>query len=104
MGRTALTARQNRAVVSRLESLMTEFTRLPPKPGSPGDQVVEKTVKEEGVEYHLRMEPANLRNKDDQELPGLFSVKATARWKEGNRADEISAETLVMPTLYAPRQ
>lgn len=103
MGHTAIAARQNRAVVSRLESLMTEFTRLPPKPNSPGDQTVEQTVKEEGVEYHLVMEPSKLRNKDDQELPGLFTVKATARWKDGNRMEEINAETMVMPTLYAPR-
>jgi type II secretory pathway pseudopilin PulG len=103
MGRTTIQARQNRAVVSRLESLMTEFTRLPPQPASAGDQIIEKTVKEDGVEYHLRMEPANLKNKDSQDLSGLFLVKATARWKEGSKPDEISAETLVYPPLYAPK-
>ena len=103
MGQTAIKARRNAAIVSRLESLVTEFTRTPQQPNS-GDRTSEQTIKEGDVEYHLRMEPAKLQNKDSQELNDLYSVKATATWKEGSQTEEMSTETLVYPSLYAPRQ
>ena len=102
MGQTAIKARRYAAVVSRMESLLTEFTRMPQQPNT-GDRSVEQTVKEDGVEYRLRMEPAKLENKDRQELNELYSVKATATWKEGSQTEEMSTETLLYPPLYAPR-
>lgn len=102
-GNASTEARLYREMQSRLESLMTEVTRMPPEPtASPDDRIFEKTVRENGVEYHIRKEPVEIANKDGQVLPGIFTVKATARWKDGAQDGLLEADTLVYPPLYAP--
>jgi prepilin-type N-terminal cleavage/methylation domain-containing protein len=103
IGNASTESRQYREVQSRLESLLTEITRMPPDPSAaPGDRTLEKTVRENGVEYRIKKAPLELTNKDGQQLPDMFTVTATARWKEGGGDAELSAETMVYPPLYAP--
>jgi len=104
IGNASTESRVYREVESRLESFMTEITRMPPDPSVPigGDRTSEKTVRENGVEYRIKKAPVEITNKDRQVLPDMFTVKATARWKEGGHDEELSAETIVYPPLYAP--
>jgi len=104
VGNASTESRVFREVESRLESLLTEVTRTPKDPSAPAvaDRTWEKTVKENGVEYHIKKAPFEITNKDGQVLPDMFTVKATARWKEGGHDEELNAETLVYPPLYAP--
>ncbi len=103
IGNASTESRVYREVESRLESLMTEISRMPPDPAAfAGDRTIEKTIRENGVEYRIKKAPAEITNKDGGTLPEMYSVKATARWKEGRQNEELSAETLVYPPLYAP--
>jgi Tfp pilus assembly protein PilV len=103
IGNASTESRVFREVESRLESLMTEISRMPPDPAvSGGDRIMEKTVRENGVEYRIKKAPVEITNKDNQVLPEMYSVKAAARWKEGGQFAELSAESLVYPPLYAP--
>ena len=101
VGNASVEARRNREIVAKLESLLTEITRMPVKPGT-GDSSLEKTVSENGVAYHITKSKAVLSTQDDQALKDMYSVKGTARWNDGGRPEEIAAETLVYPQLYAP--
>ena len=103
IGNASTESRVFREVESRLESLMTEISRMPPDPAvSGGDRITGKTVRENGVEYRIKKAPVEITNKDNQVLPEMYSVKAAARWKEGGQFAELSAESLVYPPLYAP--
>lgn len=103
VGNASTESRVFREVESRLESLLTEVTRTPKDPSAAAaDRTLEKAVKENGVEYHLKKDPVEIANKDGQVLPDMFTVKATARWKEGGHDQELNAETIVYPPLYAP--
>ena len=103
MGNASTESRLYREVQSRLESLMTEFTRMPPDPSAlTGDRVTEKTIRENGVEYRVKKAPVEIKNKDGQVLPEMFTVKVTARWKEAGHDEEMDADTIVHPPLYAP--
>ncbi len=104
VGMASTESRVYREVQSRLEALMTEITRMPPDPSVPigGDRTVEKTVRENGVEYRVKKSPVEITNKDGLVLPEMYEVKATARWKDGGRDEQLDAETLVYPPLYAP--
>jgi prepilin-type N-terminal cleavage/methylation domain-containing protein len=103
VGNASTESRVFREVESRLESLLTEVTRMPKDPSaSPTERTWEKTVKENGVEYHLKKTPVEITNTEGQVLPEMFTIKATARWKEGGQEEELVAETIVYPPLYAP--
>ena len=103
VGNASTESRIYREVQSRLESLMTEFTRTPVDPSVPaGERNLEKTIRENGVEYRIKKATVEITNKDGQMLPDMFTVKATARWKEAGHDEELAAETLVYPPLYAP--
>ena len=103
MGRAMIEARRNREITARLESLMLETTRKPRPQESPGGRGFESTTRVDGVEYHLKMAPVEMTNADGEPLPDLHTVRATARWKEGGQDQEMSAETLLYPSLYAPK-
>lgn len=103
VGNASTESRVFREVESRLESLLTEVTRMPKDPSaSPTERTWEKTVKENGVEYHIKKAPVEITNKEGQVLPDMFTIRATARWKEGGNNQELNAETTVYPPLYAP--
>ena len=101
MGNASVEARRNQEIVARLNSLMTEVTRLPGKPGT-SDRSLDKTMTENGVDYHVKITPVELANKDGQPLPNMYAVKATARWKDSGHPEEINAETIMYPPLYVP--
>lgn len=102
IGSASTESRVYREVESRLESLLTEISRMPPDPAvAGGDRITEKTIRENGVEYRIKKAPVEITNKDDAILPEMFTVKATARWKDGGQNQELNAETLVYPPLYA---
>jgi prepilin-type N-terminal cleavage/methylation domain-containing protein len=104
VGVASTESRMYREVEAKLDSLMTEMTRMPPDQ-SPlsGNKPEEKSLKENGVEYRLKKTAVNdLLNIDGQALPDMFAVKGVARWKEGGADNEMSAEVLVYPPLYAP--
>lgn len=103
VGNASTESRVYREVESRLESLLTEVTRMPRDPSAqPAERTWEKTVRENGVEYHIKKTPVDITNKEGQVLPDMFTIKVTARWKEGGRDEELGAETLLYPPLYAP--
>ncbi len=103
MGLASTEARQQREIVSRIESLMLEATRKQTAQQTQEQQKgFDRTVKEAGVAYHLKMAPLELRNQDDQPLTGLFSLKATASWKDGGQEQQMTVETWVYPPLFAP--
>lgn len=104
VGMASTESRMYREVQAKLDSLMTEMTRMPPDQSQlSNDKTEEKTVKENGVEYRLKKAPViDLVNIDGQTLPDMFAVKGVARWKEGGADHEMSAEELVYPPLYAP--
>ncbi len=103
IGNASIESRQYREAQSRLESLMTEITRMPPDPtAAPSDGSLDKKVREDGVEYRIKKTPVEITAKDGQILPDMFTVKATATWREGGSDAELSAETLVYPPMYAP--
>jgi prepilin-type N-terminal cleavage/methylation domain-containing protein len=105
VGNASTESRLYREVQAKLDSLMTEMTRMPQDPASlSSDKSEEKTVKENGVEYRLKKAPVDLSNIDGQTLPDMYSVKGVAHWKESGFDQEMTAETLLYPPLYAPAQ
>jgi Tfp pilus assembly protein PilV len=103
MGVASTEARQQREIVARIESLMLEATRKQPAQPTPDQQKgFDRTVKEGGVSYHLKMSPMELKNQDDQPLDGLFQLKTTASWKDGGQEQQMTVETWVYPPLFAP--
>jgi prepilin-type N-terminal cleavage/methylation domain-containing protein len=104
MGNASVEARRTREVQAQLEAMMLDATRKPPQEIVSGQQSYETGSRQDGVDYHLAMQIIELANADGQTLPGLYSVKATARWTEAGAKQEISADTLTYPPLfYAPR-
>lgn len=103
IGNASTESRVYREVESRLESLMTELSRMPPDPAvSEGERITEKNIRENGVEYRIKKAPVEITNKDGRVLPEMFTVKVVARWKDGGHIEEMSAETIAYPPLYAP--
>jgi hypothetical protein len=96
VGNASTESRIYREVESRLESLLTEITRMPQDPSvAPGDRSLEKTVRENGVEYRIKKAPVEITNKDGQVLPEMFTLKATARWKEGGHGLQNVVDALM---------
>lgn len=95
--------REDLSVQIRLESLLVEATRKP-DPNQPMGHVApaERKVQENGVSYIVKIEPLELTNKEGHELPQLMKVRAVARWSDGGRDREETAETWMWPPLFAP--
>ncbi|WP_009965471.1 type IV pilus modification PilV family protein [Verrucomicrobium spinosum] len=95
--------REDLSVQSRLESLLVEATRKP-DPNQPSGHVApgERKMEENGVSYLVKIEPLELANREGHELPQLMRVRAIARWNDGGRDREETAETWMWPPLYAP--
>ena len=100
MGSASANARRLREVQSRLESLMTEFTRNPPVKERSAEGTIEKKLTEDGIEFLFRMKPAEMTNQDNQPVQGIYVVSGIARWTDGVRKDEISAETMIYPPMF----
>ncbi|WP_050030884.1 hypothetical protein [Verrucomicrobium sp. BvORR034] len=95
--------REDLVVQTRLESLLVEATRKP-DPNQPMGHIApgERKVQENGVAYLVKIEPLELSNKEGHELPQLMRVRAIARWNDGGRDREETAETWMWPPLFAP--
>ena len=91
LGEHTLLRRHEAAVQERMRSLLVEHTRM-----------LEKEVKlQEGdVTYIVTHTPLELKDRDGQPVPGLFEVRVTAAWKEGQTQQQASAETWVYPPLF----
>lgn len=100
-GRTVLLSRRERQVQMRLETILLEATRSPEELSKMRPSTKQESMVTEGdVNYTIRSAPVEMRNKDDQAVPDLFSVNVTARWKEGREDQVVSAETWVYPRLF----
>jgi len=71
-------------------------------PDEGGGTHTEKTVREERCGIPRQKAPLEITNKDWQVLPEIFTVKATARWKEVLAAYEELRGPFGLPPLYAP--
>ena len=91
LGEHTLLRRHEAAVQERMRSLLVEHTRML-------EQEVE--LQEGDVTYTVTHTPLELKDRDGQPLPGLFEVRVTAAWKEGQTQQQASAETWVYPPLF----
>ncbi len=91
LGEHTLLRRHETAVQERMRSLQVEHTRMLEK---------EVQLQEGDVSYPVTHTPQELKDRDGQPLPGLFEVRVTAAWKEGQTQQQASAETWVYPPLF----
>lgn len=91
LGEHTLLRRHEAMVQERMRSLLVEHTRM-----------LEKEVKlQEGeVSYIVTHTPLELKDRDGQQVTGLFEVRVIAAWKEGQTQQQASAETWVYPPLF----
>jgi hypothetical protein len=100
MGETAIAAQRSREVSTRLDSLLLELTRNPPRELNAPDATFEKALREDDVDYKFAIQPVDLKNKDGAALRGIFSIQATARWADGSRTKELNSDTWFYPPLF----
>jgi len=48
-----------------------------------------------GIIYDQEISPLDLKNSKNQFLSGLYNIKITARWKQGDREEQEVAQTYV---------
>jgi prepilin-type N-terminal cleavage/methylation domain-containing protein len=93
LGEHTLLRRHEAAVQERMRSLLVEHTRRP-------DDIEEVKLQEGDVTYTVTHTPLELKDRDGQPVEGLFEVRVTAAWKEGQVPQQASAETWVYPPLF----
>lgn len=93
LGEHTLLRRHEAAVQERMRSLLVEHTRRP-------DDLEELKLQEGDVSYTVTHTPLELKDRDGQPVEGLFEVRVTAAWKEGQVPQQASAETWVYPPLF----
>jgi prepilin-type N-terminal cleavage/methylation domain-containing protein len=93
LGGQTLLRRHEAAVQERMHSLLVEHTRMP-------DAIEEVKLQDGDVSYTVTHTPLELKDRDGQPLQGLFEVRVTAVWKEGQTQQQASAETWVYPPLF----
>lgn len=93
LGEHTLLRRHEAAVQERMRSLLVEHTRRP-------DEIEEVKLQEGDVSYTVTHTPLELKDRDGQPVEGLFEVRVTAAWKEGQVPQQASAETWVYPPLF----
>ena len=93
LGGHTLLRRHEAAVQERMRSLLVEHTRMPDAPA-------EVTLKESEVTYTVKHTLLELKNRDGQMVQGLFEVRVTAAWQDGQVPQQASAETWVYPPLF----
>ncbi|WP_395735561.1 type II secretion system protein [Prosthecobacter sp.] len=104
VGDSTVLQRQEGMVQDRMNSLLTEHSRLLWKQPAPASATSEKVLEEDGVTYTLQVAPLELKNKDGQPLPEMVQVAIVATWKEGASKQEASASTWVFRPLFRPGQ
>jgi prepilin-type N-terminal cleavage/methylation domain-containing protein len=93
LGGHTLLRRHEAAVQERMRSLLVEHTRMPDAPA-------EVTLQESEVTYTVKHTPLELKNRSGQPVQGIFEVRVTAAWKDGQVPQQASAETWVYPPLF----
>ncbi|MCF7790202.1 MAG: prepilin-type N-terminal cleavage/methylation domain-containing protein [Prosthecobacter sp.] len=93
LGAHTLLRRHEAAVQERMRSLLVEHTRRP-------DNIEEVTLQDGEVSYTVTHTPLELKDRDGQTLAGMFEVRVTAAWKDGQTPQQASAETWVYPPLF----
>ena len=93
LGEHSLLRRHEAAVQERMHSLLVEHTRMP-------DAIEEVKLQEGDVSYTVTHTPLEFKDRDGQPLQGLYEVRVTAAWKEGQTQQQTSAETWVYPPLF----
>jgi prepilin-type N-terminal cleavage/methylation domain-containing protein len=93
LGEHTLLRRHEAAVQERMRSLLVEHTRRP-------DDIEEVKLLEGDVNYTVTHTPLELKDRDGKPVEGLFEVRVTAAWKEGQTLQQASAETWVYPPLF----
>jgi prepilin-type N-terminal cleavage/methylation domain-containing protein len=99
MGEMTLESRTLRQVEQGLESIIDEYGKLP------GLQELDEEVKADdtGVSYQVLIRPVEtLRNKEGRQLPGFFSIRAIAKWKNGSQPMQMEAETIRFANAFVP--
>lgn len=98
LGNTTLNMRREGEVRERLRSLLLENTRLPMPTTLQTDT---QRIEEGDVTFTITREPlTGVSNRDAVELQGLYAVRITAQWQEGNEKQQATAETWVFPPLF----
>jgi len=82
-----VTMRRDGEVRQQMESLLDEAMVLPIDVLEQGRETGPDAM---GAKFTVRAEPAEIRNKDDEELGGLWWITVRAEWTEGR--DEQSWE------------
>jgi hypothetical protein len=77
--------RRDTEIRQQLESLLDEAMGLPIEILEAGRESGPDVM---GVRYAVIAVPAELRNMDDEELPGLWRVTVRAEWSEGKEQQE----------------
>lgn len=78
-------AKRDAEIRQQLESLLDEAMAQPIEILEAGRETDPDAM---GVRYVVSAAPAELRNKDDQELPGLWWVSVRAEWIEGKEKQQ----------------
>lgn len=90
-------------IQQRMETMLTEVTRLSQKngPDSPPEEL-DTTVTEDGVKYHIKTAPLELKSMEDQPVVGIYGARITATWQESAQMRTVEAETWFWPPLFQP--
>lgn len=83
--------RRDTEIREQIESWADQAMALPIETLQAG---VESERDDAGAVYSLMAEPAELKNVNDEELPGLWWITVKANWKEGNEAQEWTEKFL----------